>query len=112
MCTGRVDPTFILNAFAQGADGVLVCGCHPGDCHYVSGNVKAAGRVHLLRRVVANFGIEPERLRLEWVSAQESERFAAVVREMVDELVALGPLRQRPRFDPGPPETLPPEPRV
>lgn len=95
MCSGRIDPTFILRAFARGADGVLVCGCHSGDCHYISGNHKALGRIHLLRRVVAQLGIEPERLRLEWVSAKESERFATLAREMTDAVRALGPLAWR-----------------
>ena len=80
MCSGRVDPTFVLKAFELGADGVLVCGCHPGDCHYSEGNYKAARRMPLLKTVLETFGIEPERFRLEWVSASEGEKFASIVR--------------------------------
>jgi len=92
MCTGRIDPAFILEALKDGADGVLVAGCHlPSDCHYLSGNFKALRRIALLRKVLRSFGIEPERVRLEWVSASEGDRFAAVVREMVEEIKKLGP---------------------
>jgi len=92
MCSGRIDPAFVLEAFKNGADGVLVAGCHlPSDCHYLSGNFKAARRIALLRKVLADFGIEPERLRLEWVSASEGDRFAAIVRAMVEEIRKLGP---------------------
>jgi len=92
MCSGRVDPAFILEAFKNGADGVLVAGCHlPSDCHYLSGNFKALRRVALLRKLLQDFGIEPERLRLEWVSASEGDKFAAVVRDMVEQIKKLGP---------------------
>jgi F420-non-reducing hydrogenase iron-sulfur subunit len=91
MCSGRVDPQFVLDAFANGADGVLIGGCHPGDCHYQEGNYKALRRFKMLRRLVAQVGIEPERLRLEWISAAEGERVRAVVNEMVDSLKRLGP---------------------
>jgi F420-non-reducing hydrogenase iron-sulfur subunit len=92
MCSGRIDPTFILEAFKDGADGVLIAGCHlPSDCHYLTGNFKALRRVSLLRRVLKDFGIEPERVRLEWVSASEGDRFAAIVRDMVEEIKKLGP---------------------
>jgi F420-non-reducing hydrogenase iron-sulfur subunit len=92
MCTGRVDPIFILEAFKDGADGVLVAGCHlPSDCHYINGNYKAKARVILLRKVLGDFGIEPERLRLEWISASEGDKFASIVRNMVDQLKKLGP---------------------
>ena len=92
MCSGRVDPAFILEAFKNGADGVLVAGCHlPSDCHYLTGNFKAQRRIILLRRVLQDFGLEPERLRLEWVSASEGEKFASIVREMVEQLKKLGP---------------------
>jgi len=92
MCSGRVDPTFVLKAFQLGADGVLVCGCHPGDCHYSEGNYKTARRIPLLTKLLEQFGIEPERLRLEWVSASEGERFALVVKEMTEQIRELGPL--------------------
>ena len=94
MCSGRIDPAFVLEAFKDGADGVLVAGCHlPSDCHYISGNFKAMRRITLLKRVLKDFGIEPERLRLEWVSASEGDKWAAVVRSMVEDLKKLGPSR-------------------
>lgn len=91
MCSGRVDPQFVLEAFAEGADGVLILGCHPGDCHYRDGNHNAMRRMALLRRVLEQLGIEKERLRLDWVSASEGERFGRVLTEMVETLRALGP---------------------
>jgi len=91
-CTGRVEPAFVLQAFRQGADGVLIAGCHPGDCHYVDGNLKAMARHGLLVKALAEAGIAPARLRLEWAGASEGERFAKLVRDMTDELAALGPL--------------------
>ena len=93
MCSGRVDPQFVLKAFQKGADGVLICGCHPGDCHYAEGNYKAARRIPLLKRMLSQLGIEDERLRLEWVSASEGERFAAVVNDMTEQIRKLGPFR-------------------
>jgi F420-non-reducing hydrogenase iron-sulfur subunit len=94
MCSGRVDPTFILKAFARGVDGVLIGGCHPGDCHYMEGNYKARRRIHLLRKMLGDFGIEPERVRLEWVSASEGARFAQVVADFTKALKELGPLKK------------------
>jgi F420-non-reducing hydrogenase iron-sulfur subunit len=92
MCSGRIDPAFILEAFKDGADGVLVGGCHlPSDCHYISGNFKAMRRINLLKKVLKEFGIEPERVRLEWISASEGDKFASVVRDMVKEIKELGP---------------------
>jgi F420-non-reducing hydrogenase iron-sulfur subunit len=93
MCTGRVDPSFILRAFQLGADGVLVAGCHPGDCHYQEGNFKALRRVLLLKRILRQCGIDERRLRLEWISASEGEKFAKVSTEFTEEVRALGPLR-------------------
>ncbi len=92
MCSGRVDPVFILTALAEGADGVLIGGCHPGDCHYLEGNYKALRRYLLLRRVLPEYGIEPERVRLEWISASEGDRFGRVVDEFTEQIRALGPL--------------------
>jgi len=92
MCSGRIDPAFVLEAFKDGADGVLVAGCHlPSDCHYLSGNFKAQRRILLLQKVLEQFGVEPGRLELEWVSASEGDRFATVIREMVEEIRKLGP---------------------
>ena len=90
MCSARVDPLFILKAFASGADGVLVAGCHPGDCHYVTGNYKTKRRVEKFRSLLNELGIEKERLRLEWISASEGEKFARVVREFTEEIKKLG----------------------
>jgi F420-non-reducing hydrogenase iron-sulfur subunit len=92
MCSGRMDPTFVLKAFREGADGVLLLGCHPGDCHYQNGNMKTLRRVPLLRRVLGDLGFEPERLRLEWVSASEGERYKTVINDFVEQIRKLGPL--------------------
>ncbi len=97
MCTGRVEPAFVLQAFREGADGVLVAGCHPGDCHYVDGNLRAAARHGVLSRALEQSGIEPRRFRIAWASASEARAFAEVVRGMTEELRALGPLRYRAR---------------
>jgi F420-non-reducing hydrogenase iron-sulfur subunit len=92
MCSGRVHPAHILEAFKNGADGVLVAGCHPpNDCHYISGNLKTQRRVALLKKLMAQLGLEQERLRLEWISAAEGDKFARVIREMVSDLRELGP---------------------
>jgi len=93
MCSGRVDPQFILEAFAKGADGVLIGGCHPGDCHYQEGNYKALRRFYLLKKMVKEMGIEDERLRLEWISAAEGDRVRTVINDMVAKVRALGPLK-------------------
>ena len=92
MCSGRVDPTFVIKAFAEGADGVLIAGCHPGDCHYQEGNYKALRRYRLLEKILPEYGIEPERLRLEWVAASEGDRFATIVNEFTEQIRSLGPL--------------------
>ena len=92
MCSGRVDPGFILDAFRAGADGVLICGCHPGDCHYVEGNYKCMRRIPLTKALVKGMGINPARVRLEWVSASEGARFKEVVTEFTEQIRELGPL--------------------
>ncbi len=92
MCSGRMDPQFVYEAFARGADGVLIGGCHPGDCHYMEGNYKALRRFHLVKRVLAGMGIEDARCRLEWISAAEGDKVQRVVNGMTEELRALGPL--------------------
>jgi len=91
MCSGRVDPVFILEALRKGADGVLVAGCHPGDCHYQSGNYKTNRRIKLLKKLLQEMGIEPERVRFEYISASEGVKFAQVVTDFVNELKKLGP---------------------
>lgn len=93
MCSGRVEPTFILKALREGADGVLVLGCHPGDCHYSEGNYKTMRRMALLQRMLRQFGIEEERVQLDWISAGEGERFAELVNRVTEQVRALGPLR-------------------
>jgi F420-non-reducing hydrogenase iron-sulfur subunit len=92
MCSGRIDPQFVLDAFAHGADGVLIGGCHPGDCHYQQGNYNCLRRTRLLSRVLRQFGIEEERFRVEWISAAEGDRVRAVIDDMVAKLHKLGPL--------------------
>ena len=99
MCSARIDPSFVLQSFAAGADGVLLCGCHPGDCHYAEGNYKTLRRFPLLRRILADRGIEEERVRLEWVSASEGKRFAEIVEDMTARLRELGPCRVRPSLE-------------
>lgn len=91
MCSGRVDPVFVLEALKKGMDGVLIAGCHPGDCHYQSGNYKTNRRVKLLKKLLQDLGIEPERVRFEYISASEGQKFANVVTELVDEIKKLGP---------------------
>jgi F420-non-reducing hydrogenase iron-sulfur subunit len=95
MCSGRLDPTFVAEAFRLGADGVIVSGCHPGDCHYQEGNYKALRRVHLLKRLLAGFGVDPERLELVWVSASEGDQWAEIANEMAARIRELGPMRVR-----------------
>lgn len=94
LCSGRVSPELIIRTFREGADGVLVAGCHFGDCHFINGNHRTAKRILILKSIMENLGIEPERLRLEWVSAAEGERFAQVVKEFTEEIRRLPPLRQ------------------
>jgi F420-non-reducing hydrogenase iron-sulfur subunit len=97
MCSGRVEPSFVFEALRSGADGVLIAGCHPGDCHYQNGNMKAMRRFALLSRLLAQLGVEPERVRMEWVSASEGDRFASLVNDMTERIRALGPFA-RPTF--------------
>jgi F420-non-reducing hydrogenase iron-sulfur subunit len=92
MCSGRVDPTFIVRALANGADGVLIAGCHLGDCHYQEGNYKTMRRHSMLMNMLDQFGIERQRVRLEWISASEGDKFATVVKELTDTVRKLGPL--------------------
>ena len=98
MCSGRFDPQFALDAFAKGADGVLIGGCHPGDCHYSEGNYKALRRIRMLKRVLADMGIAPDRFRLEWISASEGDKVRTVMNDMVAKVRALGPLSLPEKF--------------
>ena len=91
MCSGMVDPKYVLKAFLEGADGVLIGGCWPGDCHYINGNLKARRRIALVHEVLERFGIEKDRLWLRWVAASEGNMFAETVKEMTDKLKELGP---------------------
>jgi F420-non-reducing hydrogenase iron-sulfur subunit len=92
MCSGRIDPQFIFEAFKDGADGVMILGCHPGDCHYKEGNFNALRRYTLLKKMLKQFGIEEDRLKLDWVSASEGDKFVRVVSEMVEKVRVMGPL--------------------
>ncbi len=92
LCSGRIDPEFILHAFKNGADGVFIGGCHPGDCHYIKGNYHARRRILLTKKLLKEMGINERRLRLEWVSATEGRKFASVVSQFVEEIRKLGPL--------------------
>ena len=96
MCSGRVDPQFVLKAFAEGAEGVMILGCHPGDCQYREGNYKALRRHHLLRRLLAQLGIDERRLVLDWVSMAEADKFVELTTTFVATLESLGPLRREP----------------
>jgi F420-non-reducing hydrogenase iron-sulfur subunit len=93
-CSGRLDPVFILHALRSGADGVLVAGCHPGDCHYQDGNYKALRRIVMMKKALETFGIDPRRVKLQWISASEGELFAQTVRSFVEEIKALGPMER------------------
>lgn len=94
MCSGRIDPQFIMTAFDKGADGVLVLACHPGDCHYKEGNYRAAQRQAMLLALLEQFGIERERCRFDYVSAGEGEKFVKVIDDMVEAVRLLGPFRK------------------
>jgi coenzyme F420-reducing hydrogenase delta subunit len=91
MCSARIDPEFILRALSKGADGVMVLGCHPADCHYIGGNYRARRRIALIRLVLEQYGFDPKRLLLQWVSASEGEKFQKTVVDFVDTIKALGP---------------------
>ena len=91
MCSGMVHPNLVIDALTKGADGVIICGCHIGDCHYLEGNLKAESRKDAIELLLEDFGLEPERFRLEWVSASEGPRFAEVMRDMTESVRALGP---------------------
>jgi len=90
-CSGRINPIYIVNALMDGADGVMVSGCHPGDCHYLAGNLYARRRFTVLKKMLTTVGIDPERVQFTWVSASEGNRFADVVREVSEKIVELGP---------------------
>jgi F420-non-reducing hydrogenase iron-sulfur subunit len=91
MCSGMVHPNLVMDALTKGADGVIICGCHPGDCHYLEGNLKAEKRAEAISLMLEDFGIEPERFRLEWISASEGQKFAQVMTDMVEAIKKLGP---------------------
>ncbi len=91
MCTGMVDPKYVIKALLEGADAVLISGCHPGDCHYINGNFKARRRVKLLKEILPRFGLDERRLKLTWIGASEGVDFAATIKEMVAEIKEIGP---------------------
>ncbi|RKY78043.1 methyl-viologen-reducing hydrogenase subunit delta [candidate division KSB1 bacterium] len=95
MCSSRIDPQHIFYAFKHGADGVFIGGCHPGDCHYVEGNYKTLRRVFLVKKMMRDMGIDPARLRLEWISAAEGSKFVEVMNEFTEQIKNLGPLNFR-----------------
>jgi F420-non-reducing hydrogenase iron-sulfur subunit len=99
MCSGRIEPTFVLKALREGADGVLMCGCHPGDCHYHEGNYKCLRRYHLLQKYIIQMGIRKERIRLEWISASEGKQFAALANEFTETIRQLGPCKVKTVMD-------------
>lgn len=91
MCSGRIEPTFVLESFKQGVDGVLICGCHPGDCHYHEGNYKCMRRFELIQKYIQQMGIDEQRLSLEWISASEGKQFAELIDEFTKSIRELGP---------------------
>jgi len=93
MCSGRIEPSFVFKALKEGADGVLICGCHPGDCHYQNGNVKTIRRYPLMKKMLAELGVEDARVQLSWVSASEGDRFAKIVNEFTEGVRKLGPFK-------------------
>ncbi|UCF09279.1 MAG: hydrogenase iron-sulfur subunit [Thermoplasmata archaeon] len=99
MCTGAIDAVYVIKALLEGADAVLVAGCHPGDCHYLSGNFKARRRVAILKKLLEDIGLEERRVRLEWISASEGQKFADTVNEMVKETKKMGPNPMKKEWD-------------
>ena len=99
MCSGRVDPTFVLKALHDGADGVLICGCHPGDCHYINTNYKTIARMAILKSMLKQFNIEDERVRFEFISASEGDILAQVVKDMTEKIKKLGPLNWKKQIE-------------
>jgi len=99
MCSGRVDPAFVLKAFELGADGVIVAGCHPADCHYINGNEKTAMRGDFLETFLEDAGIESQRFKVEWIAGSEGSKFATVIKKMVAELEKLGPIAKEAEMD-------------
>lgn len=91
MCSGRVEPTLVLKAFKNGADGVLICGCHPGDCHYQEGNYRCLRRYHVLQKYIQQMGIESGRLKLEWISASEGKQYANLINDFTQKIQEMGP---------------------
>ena len=95
MCSGRIEPMFVLSAFREGADGVLICGCHPGDCHYHEGNYKCLRRFHLLQKYLTQMGLNEERMQLEWISASEGKQFAQLADDFTEKIRSLGPCKMK-----------------
>ncbi len=95
MCTGMVDPKYVIKALLEGADAVLISGCHPGDCHYINGNLKARRRIKLLKEILPRFGFDEGRLKMTWIGASEGIDFAKTIKELVAEVKALGPIETR-----------------
>ncbi len=93
MCSGRVNPMYVVNALQQGADGVLIGGCHPGDCHYQHGNLLARRRIAILKNLLESIGIDSRRVRMTWVSAAEGRKFAEVIKEVTEEIKKIGPMK-------------------
>ena len=93
MCTGRVNPLFVAQALQKGADGVLISGCHPGECHYMKGNFLARRRFMIMQNLLEFMGIDPRRIRMSWVSASEGKKFAEVISEVTRDIAELGPLQ-------------------
>jgi F420-non-reducing hydrogenase iron-sulfur subunit len=99
LCSGRIEPTFVLKAFRMGADGVLICGCHPGDCHYQEGNYRCLRRYLLLQKYIQQMGINTARMKLEWISASEGQQFAELVNSFTETIKELGPCKIKQTMD-------------